>query len=228
MPPLQLQLDLWQELQAAEQSPEQTDVVQLCIGMERAIAVTPPAQKLQTAASAFLQIAEIFALRAGLLLTDWEQSYSEEGPPLEDEDLSELLRQSMSLDLEELMADPEPITRQRKPSLTDSVESVAGMVDKDTLLEAFNTEIELMEAQAGAESEVVSVAHSEDVTAWAGAIARWLQQHSSAEPVPLMELQKGVGLPLVELWLGILLGREEFMKEQRGAFYSLDIWVSSC
>jgi len=40
MPPLQLQLDLWQELQVAEQFPEQTDVLKLCIGMERAIAVT--------------------------------------------------------------------------------------------------------------------------------------------------------------------------------------------
>jgi len=50
----------------------------------------------------------------------------------------------MSLDLEELIANPEPITRQRKPSLTDSVESVAGVVDKEVLLEVFDTEIELV------------------------------------------------------------------------------------
>jgi len=227
MPPLQLELDLWQELQAAEQSPEQTDVLKLCRGMERAIAVTPPAQKLQMAARAFLQIAEIFALRSQMLLTDWEQSHSEEGPPLEDEDLSELLRQSLSLDLDELIAEPEPITRQRKPSLTDSVESVAGVVDKNTLLEAFNTEIELVEAQAGAESEVVSVAHSEDVTAWAGAIARWLQERSSTGPVSLLELEQGLGMPLVEVWLGLLLGSESVVLEQEGGFYSSLIWVTS-
>jgi hypothetical protein len=192
MTSIQLQLDLWQELQAAEQAPEQTDVLKLCKGMEAAIATTPPAQKLQTAATAFLQIAEIFSLRAGLLLTDWEQSHSEEGPPLEDEDLSELLRQSMSLDLEELMAEPEPITRQQRFPNLSSGESVAGVVDKGALLEAFDTEIELVEAQA--EAEAVSVAYSEDVTVWAEAIARWLRALSSARLVSLLELQQGLGM----------------------------------
>jgi len=227
MSAIQLELDLWQQLQAAEQSPEQTDVVRLCIGMEAVISVTPTPQKLQTAATAFLQIAEIFALRAGLLLTDWEQSYSEEGPPLEDEDLSELLRQSMSLDLEELIAEPEPITRQRKPSQAGSVESVAGVVDKGVLLETFDTEIELVEAQAEAASGAVSVAHAEDVTAWAGAIAQWLHQHSSAGPASLQELQHGLGMPLVEVWLGLLLGSEGVVLEQKGTFYSHQIWVNS-
>jgi len=219
MPPLQLELDLWQQLQAAEQSPEQTDVLMLCSGMERAISATPPAQKLQTAAKAFLQIAEIFALRAGLLLTDWEQSHSEEGPPLEDEDLSELLRQSMSLDLEELIAEPEPITRQRRSPNPTSGESVAGVVDKNTLLEAFDTEIELAQAQAEAASGAVSVAHAEDVTAWAGAIAQFLREHSSTGRVSLLELQHGVGRPLVEVWLGLLLGKEEIMLDQQAQFY---------
>jgi hypothetical protein len=68
---------------------------------------------------------------------------------------------------------------------------VAGLVDKAVLLEAFDTEIELVEAQAGAASGAVSVAHTEDVTAWAGAIARWLQQRSSVGSVSLLELQRG-------------------------------------
>ena len=103
---------------------------------------------------------------------------------------------------------------------------MAGVVDKDTLLEAFDTEIELVEAQAGAESGAVSVAHAEDVTAWAGAIARWLQQRSSAGPVSLLELQQGVGLPLVEVWLGLLLGSEGIVPKQQWEFYSHQIQVS--
>lgn len=226
MSAIQLELDLWQELQLAEQSPEQTDVVKLCKGMEAAISATPPNQKLQTAARAFLQIAEIFALRSQLLLTDWEQSHNEEGPPLEDEDLSELLRQSLSLDLEELMAEPEPVTRQRRSPNLVSGESVAGVVDKDALLEAFDTEIELVEAQAQSESGAVSVAHSEDVTAWAAAIAEWLQQRFSTEPVSLLELKQEVRMPLVEVWLGLLLGSESVVLKQRGDFYSSPIWVT--
>jgi hypothetical protein len=227
MTAIQLQLDLWQELKEAELAPEASDLRHLCQGLEAAIATTPPAQKLQTAARAFLRIAEIFSLRAGLLLTDWEQSHSEEGPPLEDEDLSELLRQSMSLCLEELIAEPEPITRQRRSLGSGSEESVAWVVEKEVLLEAFDTEIELPPARSQSESGAVGVAHSEDVTAWAAAMARWLRERSSTGPVSLLELQQGVEMPLVQVWLGLLLGSKGIVLEQQGEFYSWHIWVTS-
>lgn len=224
---IQLHLDLWQELKAAELAPEASDLRHLCQGLDEAIAVTPSAQKLQTAARAFLQIAEIFVLRSQMLLTDWEQSHNEEGPPLEDEDLSKLLRQSMSLDLEELMAEPEPVTRQWRSLNLTSGESVAGVIEKEVLLEAFNTEIELVEAQAEAQARALTIAHAEDVSAWSAAIARWLREHSSGQRVTLMELHQGLGMTLVEVWLGLLLGQEAVVLEQPGEFYSRDIWVTA-
>lgn len=120
----------------AEQAPEQCDLNRLCNGLEEAIATIPLSQQLQTAAAAFLQIAEIFALRAEVLLTDWGQSYSEKGPALEEDDLSELLRQSMSLELDELIAEPESYTRE-SPSHIPSVESAVAPVDKAVLLRAY-------------------------------------------------------------------------------------------
>lgn len=83
---------------------------------------------------------------------------------------------------------------------------MAGVVDKGVLLEAFDTEIALMEAQA--EVEAVSAAHSEDVSAWARAITQWLREHSSNGSVSLLELQQGVEMPLVEVWLGLLNAKE--------------------
>jgi len=227
---IQLELDLWQQLEAATQQPESADLRQLWQGLEQAIASVPRQQQLPMAATAIAQIIEVFALRADWLLSALEVKDCSQGPVLSEDFLTGWLRQSMSIDLADLKEEGfalEPTTRQRRSSGLASEESVAGLVDKEVLLEAFDTEIELVEAQAGAASGAVSVAHSEDVTAWAGAIARWLQQHSSAGPVSLLELQRGVGMPLVEVWLGLLLGSEGVVLEQKEDFYSPFIWVTS-
>lgn len=222
----QLQLDLWQNLKEAEQAPERCDLDRLYSGMEEAIISLPLAQQLQTAATAFLQIAEIFALRAEVLLGDWEQTNSNEGPSLEEDDLSELLRQSMSLELDELIAEPETYTRQSS-SNAPSIESVAAPVDKVALLEAFDSEIELVEAGAQGTSAAMAVAEEEDVVEWAEAIARWMQQRGTAEAVSLVQLQQELEMPMVEVWLGVLLSqKQQFKFEQRGEFYSLQgIWL---
>lgn len=222
----QLQLDLWQELKEAEQTPEQCDLNQLCNGLEAAITTIPLTQQLKTAAAAFFQIAEIFVLRAEILLNDWEQTHSDEGPALEEDDLSELLRQSMSLELDELIAEPEPYTRQF-PSHTPSVESVAVSVDKAALLEAFDSEIELVEAVAHATSAAMALAEEEDVPGWARVIAQWMQQKDDAEAISLDQLQQELRMPVVEVWMGVLLSQEQqFELEQRGEFYSVHgVWL---
>jgi len=226
---IQLELDLWQQLEAATQQPESADLGQLWQGLEQAIATVPRPQQLPMAAAAISQIVEVFTLRADWLLSALEVKDSSQGPVLSEDFLSGLLRQSMSIDLADLKEEGfvlEPVPRQRRSTGLASGESVAGLVDKDTLLEVFDTEIELVEAQAEATSEAVSVAHSEDVTAWAGAIARWLQQRSSTGPVSFLELQQGVGMPLVEVWLGLLL-RGNVGLEQRGSFYTAhSIYIS--
>lgn len=58
-------------------------------------------------------------------------------------------------------------------------------------------------------------------------IAGWLQDHSSGQPISLSELQQGLGMPLIEVWLGALLGPEELRLEQQGELYSSVIWVRS-
>ena len=68
------------------------------------------------------------------------QSFSQElGVELEDDDLGELLRQLMSLELDELIEEPEPIVRHQQAPSSTTEESVAGEVEKATLLEAFDS-----------------------------------------------------------------------------------------
>jgi hypothetical protein len=71
----------------------------------------------------------------------------------------------------------------------------------------------------------MAVTDAEDVAEWAGAISRWMQQRGDAETVSLTQLQQGLGMQIVEVWLGLLLSQEQYEWEQRGEFYNLQgIW----
>jgi hypothetical protein len=71
--------------------------------------------------------------------------------------------------------------------------------------------------------QAISTAHAEDVSAWVEAIAHCIKNNFS--PIRLIDLQTALGLPIVEIWLGLLLG--DFKLEQRGSFYdSNEIWIS--
>lgn len=60
------------------------------------------------------------------------------------------------------------------------------------------------------------------MTGWARAIALGLRA-TSVPAVSLVELSKRLGMPWIEVWLGVLLGGFEL--EQRGEFYHSPIWV---
>ena len=89
-----------------------------------------------------------------------------------------------------------------------------GEVSKDAVLE-FVDELESGEAVA------LKVSHEEDVSGWVSAISQYLEGTEGA--VSFTELVKGLGMPLVAVWLGVLLG--DFRVEQRGGFYGQGIWV---
>ncbi len=59
---------------------------------------------------------------------------------------------------------------------------------------------------------------------WQRAIAKYLE-HIKGE-ISLTQLQGGLKMPMVEVWLGLLLGG--FTLEQRGDFYhNPNVWVKS-
>ncbi len=70
----QLELELWDQLQRAQQMLEAIDVSQLLDVLEVAVAQLPEAQRLQFAGDALLQMAELYAVRAGVLFTEWEEA----------------------------------------------------------------------------------------------------------------------------------------------------------
>jgi len=123
----------------------------------------------------------------------------------------------MTVDFSDLM-EPVPL---RKPRTRTEKQtgSIVATVEKEVVLAM----VEQMEQEAETQKQqVLGVAHSENASGWAEAIARWLAQHSGE--VSWGELEVELGMPWVEIWLGLLLGG--FVLEQRGEFYQREtIWV---
>jgi len=194
--------------------PMAANLPQLLKEFDYLISQLPRAAQLRVAGEILSRLAEIIAARARRLFDEWEEQYiplEEEEPVLTVAMLQEVLRQSMTLHLDEFVEHP-VIHRTFVPT-----ESIVGEVEKSNLLEF----AEMLDQEQAME-EALSLAHQEDVSAWIQAIQEWMQREG--KEVSLLVLQKMLKKPLIELWLGLLLGG--FALEQRGEFYQTEgIWV---
>jgi hypothetical protein len=223
----QLELDLWESLDAAVRYPETANVRRLCDAVEGAIASHPLQEQLQMAGELLRQISEVYAVRSEWLMTGWEHRHNPQEPVVDLEGYSELFVQSLSMNLEDLFEEPEAAVypsdrRQRTPSGT-----VVGMVDKEALLSELDQRLERQPGMTEAEAfeAAMAVAHGEDVSAWVGAIAQCLTK-AEKRGMWLVELQRRLRMPLMQVWLAVLLGG--YKVEQRGGFYQRDtIWVEN-
>ena len=216
----QLELELWDQLQRAQQSPEFVDVESMLDAVEATVAHLPESEQLRFAGEALLQVAELCAARSALWMTEWEETSRD--PVVERGFFAEVVRQTMAVDLSELM-ETRPARKQRVKSPQKPEESIAAPVDKAAVLAM----VEQLEAETTAEGvrnqEVwATIAHEENVSYWTETIERRLQD-TPQQRVSFTELCRHLSLPWVEVWLGLLLGGFEL--EQRGEFYQAAIWV---
>lgn len=91
--------------------------------------------------------------------------------------------------------------------------------------EAILQMVEQIEAEE--QSQMIrQLAGEENPTRWSAAITQWLHTHAVEQPVSLVDFYQELKMPLVEVWIGLLLGGFEL--EQRGGFYELPgIWIHS-
>ncbi len=131
------------------------------------------------------------------------------------------MRTTIRLDLEELK---EPAVSQtfrphgshNYPTNSNADNSGSAVVEKAKVLQM----LQFVESL----SYICNLAGNEDVKQWRRAIACYLAQINTT--IRLNELQKALNMPMVEVWLGLLLGG--FTLEQRGDFYEIqDIWVTA-
>jgi hypothetical protein len=215
----QLELPLWETLQAAQRMPEHVNLEELLGQMEQVLAQVSEPERLRLAGDVLLRVAEVIAARSEVLITEWEDAYRD--PVVAEGFFADVVRQTMTVDLSELM-EPALPRKKRTPSTRPVDGSIVGTVDKAAVLAM----VEQLEAEAVAEEvrvqQVLAIAHDENVSSWIAAIAAWLQGLSS-DGVSFVELCSCLDMPWVEVWLGVLLGGFEL--EQHGEFYQAPIWI---
>lgn len=215
------QLTIWDILDEISEAPTTStlDAVWECLDTE--LTNLPVEAQLTTAAAAFYQIADILKTRAQLLLEDIRADSDTDGPVISTDIFAGLVRTTMHLELDDLIEEPpaqsfRPHGPHHFTHPTTSSDSVAAPVEKENVLAMLD--IQSVE-------DVHRLAGDEDVQKWQSAIAVYLAQVK--DEISLAQLQRGLKMPIVEVWLGLLLGG--FQLEQRGDFYnSRNVWVISC
>jgi hypothetical protein len=240
----QLELDLWTALEKARQFPETMDVrplagiskSALCDALEHAILDKPLAEQLRVVAEGIEQLVGVYAERADYLIDGYERRHNPQEPIVDLEGCVELFVQSLQLDVSELMEPQEEVQypgQRRSRRQEEETGSVVGVLDQAALLAQLDRRLSeepgMTEAEAfnratlAVSAEQRETAHDEDVSAWARAIGQGISA-MGGEAMLLVELQRAIGMPLVQIWLALLLSGYDV--EQRGGFYEAGtIWV---
>ncbi|MEH2092317.1 hypothetical protein [Nostoc sp.] len=154
--------------------------------------------------------AVLYLYKEPVLLQDTRDRNSLLGPLISTDLFAGLVRTTMHLDLDDLI---EPQTPQTfKPhgphqfsSPTELGDSLAAPVEKANVL-AMLDEVTTLE-------DVRNLASDEDVEKWQSAIAKYLINVKGE--ISLTQLQGGLKMPMVEVWLGLLLGCDSLLSESR-------------
>jgi hypothetical protein len=216
----QLELDLWDVISTAKQTPEDANLPMVFQLLDLALVDLDTRSQLQVAGEAVCQIADLFCDRSNFLFEELHSRAANGEPIMADDAFDRYVRQSMVVDFDQFI-EPLPSLTRKIPEQQKNGNSIVGAIDKEVLIQSLE-QANLLSFEEEFE-RVINTAHTENVSAWVEAIAHCIANNSS--PIRLMDLQKAVQLPIIETWLGLLLG--DFNLEQRGEFYdSSKIWIT--
>ena len=165
----QLELDLWGDLKTALTAPEAADMQLLWQELEDAIAQARTQGfahqntngQLLVAGDAIAQIVEVYVKRAKGILDSLEVTNSSNGSVLDEDFLSGLMRQSMTLDLSDLMEE-----------FTFEVESTPASVGSViSLIDCKEARAIARKARAAIRKDLLELAEKENIPQWQSAIA---------------------------------------------------------
>ena len=212
----QLELNLEVALEEASEIPENADVLSLWNQFEGELAGLGQRDHLRVAGDILVQLAGLCEAKADLLWEDWQDAHNADGPVMNDDWLQGVTRQTQELDFSELVNRSYRTGRELPNEDKTEEDSVAGEALKMSVLDM----IDALE-DADLKSQALAVSHAENVSDWVAALAK----RQDESPQRLVELQKQLKMPVIEVWIAALLGG--FPLEQRGNFYQTqEVWVS--
>jgi hypothetical protein len=216
----QLELDLWDVISSARQTPEDANLPMVFKLLDLTLVDLDTRSQLRIAGEAVCQIADLFCDRSNFLFEELHSRAVNGEPIMADDVFDRYVRQSIVVDFEQFIEPLQSLPR-KIPEPTKHGNSMVGAIDKEVLIQALEEESWLSLEEEF--ERAISTAHAEDISAWVEVIAQCITDNSY--PIRLMDLQKAVQLPIIETWLGLLLG--DFNLEQRGEFYdSSGIWIT--
>jgi len=216
----QLELDLWDVILTARQTPEDANLPMVFELLDLTLVDLDTRSQLRIAGEAVCQIADLFCDHSNFLFEELHSRTTNGEPIMADDAFDRYVRQSMVVDFEKFIEPLQSLPRE-SPEPTKHGNSMVGAIDKEVLIQALEQE-SLLSFEEEFE-RAISTAHAEDVSSWVEGIKHCIANSSS--PMRLIDLQMALPLPIVEIWLGLLLGN--FKLEQRGSFYdSNKIWIS--
>jgi hypothetical protein len=216
----QLELDLWDVISKAKQTPEDANLPMVFQLLDLTLVDLDTRSQLRVAGEAVCQIADLFCDRSSFLFEELHSRAVKGEPIMADDAFDRYVRQSMVVDFEQFIEPLQSLPRKISEP-TKHGNSIVGEIDKEVLIQALGQE-RLLSFEEKFE-QAISTAHAEDVSSWIEAIAYCIANNSS--PIRLMDLQAALSLPIIEIWLGLLLG--DFKLEQRGSFYdSKELWIN--
>jgi hypothetical protein len=215
----QLELDLWDVLSTARQTPEDANFLMVFKLLDLTLVELDTRSQLRVAGEAVCQIADLFCDRSSFLFEELHSRAVKGEPIMADDAFDRYVRQSMVVDFDQFI-ETLPSLPRKIPEQLKTGNSIVSEIDKEILIQSLEQESLL---SFGEEFEqAISTAHAEDVSAWIEAIAYSLKINDL--PMRLLALHDSLQLPIVEIWLGLLLGN--FKLEQKGTFYNSDeIWI---
>lgn len=212
---LQLELNLWEQIRQAEAAPTRIDFRQLCLSFDTELERMTAKEKMEQGAEAIQQLADLLALKAESYFEEWQQRYDPVGPSFETDDFTDLIRQSFSLELDDLIDDSEPIYRLSNE--TDFKSSQVAEMSKDDLLELWEDS-----AIDQRTLDIEKLQYDEDISAWITVVRSWIEATGVGQ-AELFEVIKGTAMSPVMVWMALLLGGFELRKN--GDFYSGEVLV---
>ena len=216
----QLELNLWEAIASASQSPYKANLPMVFNLLDLTLVELDTRSQLRVAGDAVGQITDLFCDRSHLCFEQLQARANLGEPVMSDHAFDRYVRQSVVVDFDQFIQSLDALPRKSPEKVRDG-DSVVSAVDKEILLQVLEQEHLL-----SLEEELdlaLSVAHTEDVTAWIEAIAFCLK--NNAVPMRFIDLQHKLNLRIIEVWLGLLLG--DFKLLQKGTFYDAEqIWIS--
>ncbi|WP_055075872.1 hypothetical protein [Pseudanabaena sp. 'Roaring Creek'] len=215
----QLELNLWEAIATAAQVPEEANLPKVFDLLDLTLLDLDTRSQLRVAGEAVIQIADLFRDRTNSLFEELQAQSTNEGPIMTDDAFDRYIRQSAIVDLDQFISPLSSLPR-KSPERAKDGNSIVRPVDKQTLIQLLEQEDAL--APERQIELVMGTAHAENVSDWIEAIANCLNHYEL--PILLPDLVSVLPLPIVEIWLGLLLG--SFHLVQKGSFYdSQQLWI---